>query len=679
MKAVAGKILFRSAEITSSSGASFAFGVALLVLTLTYRVLLTWNLFTSPIRPFDYSPGQHALRFILAFWHYDLALVLSGFLFLWLLTRVQTVMGKGKIFLLYKSLGIILFHVIFFFIICFHLGNLRLLFDVQTGLDYSIIQETLYNVAARDFLKFLELRDYLFLSLPFAVFWLVFLSPLKAKLLIVGTSLTSLLILALLSALYAQNPSRDTPAEIRMNPILFLLADTAQNTLLKPSSREPMNQVQESEPGIRLTGPEYAKPFKPAKTLPAKNDRKWNVVFLVMESVGTRYMFDTEGGLPMPMPFLNRLKGEGWYLKNHSTTSNVSTKAVFSIFSGLYDLFNRAALGTRPDSRVPSLYNFLGEGYDTFLVTPSSSSWYFPLQFMKNSGLPEMHTYENLNFRVREEIHSLGRYIARDEIQTVDFFTQRLDRAREPFLGIYISFAAHFPYFDHGPEYRVREDDGRLITRYYNNLKVLDRMIQRIFENLEKQGLLGRTILVIVGDHGQAFGQHHPDNFLHYRYSYRENLETPVFLYQPALFPLRTFDIPTNHADLLPTLLDAMRIPYNPALLDGESLFQKKLRRKYLFSYGLEETISSLDDQGIKVQYSLKKNKCWAYDLNRDPEEKSPLECSAYQAQLEALRKFVNTHDATLVRFNSAVSAGELFQGQGHPGLVFAGQNELSR
>ena len=158
----------------------------------------------------------------------------------------------------------------------------------------------------------------------------------------------------------------------------------------------------------------------------------------------------------MPMPFLHKISKEGWFLKKHYTTSNVSTKAIFSLFSGLYDFFNRETFGTRPDAEVPAIYNWLGEGYDRFLVTPSSISWYFPTKFVKNSGLREIHSYENLKFKIKEEFHSLGHYIARDEIQTVDFFIQRLSKAREPFLGIYISFAAHFPYFDYGEDYRIR-------------------------------------------------------------------------------------------------------------------------------------------------------------------------------------------------------------------------------
>ena len=208
------------------------------------------------------------------------------------------------------------------------------------------------------------------------------------------------------------------------------------------------------------------------------------------------------------------------------------------------------------------------------------------------------------------------------------------------------------------------EDDGHLISRYYNNLNLLDHMIRRIYDHVKRTGLLDRTIFVIVGDHGQAFGQHHPDNYMHHKYSYSENLETPAIIYQPALFKPRTFEFPTSHVDILPTLLDAMRIPYDPSLFDGESLFDNKLRRKYIFFYGYEGSVSSLDANQIKVQYSLKKNSSWAYDLKLDPGEGNPLDCSAYEPQLEALRKFVSYHDSSLVKYNARIR--EEKNGQGY-------------
>jgi len=635
---------------------SMAFFVCLLAVVLLYRIQLTMGLFTNPVRPFDFNPTHYPVWFILAYWPYDLALVLIFFLLSWLLSRISYLTQQSRMSPIFKISEVISLHVILFVLLLIHGVHGRLLFDVQTGLDASAIKEAFSGISLMEIIKLIEMRDYLFLFFPFVLFWTVFLSPLGLRVWIGRVSLILMIFLSFPSIFASNDKTRNIPAEIRLNPALFLLSDVTENVFFGHSIEgRNINVVKESRPGNPLSRSIENNPTGSTKFLPAKRNHPWNILFLVMESVGTRYIFNTDDGNPMPMPFLHKISKEGWFLKKHHTTSNVSTKAIFSIFSGAYDFFNRETFGTRAEAGVPAIYNWLGEDYDRFLVTPSSISWYFPTKFIKNNGMQEIHSYENLKFKIKEEFHSLGRYIARDEIQTVDFFIQRMIKAREPFLGIYISFAAHFPYFDYGENYRLMKEDGRLINRYYNNLNLLDHMVKRIVDHLKEQGLLERTILVIVGDHGQAFGQHHPNNFMHYRYSYNENLETPAVFYQPALFKPKTFEFPTSHVDILPTLLDALRIPYPPMVFNGESLFHDTLRQKSIFFYGYEESVSSLDPHLIKVQYSLKKNKCWAFDLNHDPDERNPLDCSRYPLQREVLHKFVSDHDERLLKYNTSL------------------------
>lgn len=642
--------------IVSSNKSSFAFLICLLALTLVYRILLTIGLFTNRVRPFDFNPTQHPVWFTLAFFPYDLAFVFVCFLLSWLLSRLASFIRQSRAFPILEISGLVFLHIVLMILVLIHGVHGRLLFDVQTGVDTSVIKEAFSGISVIETLKLIEIRDYLFLLFPFGLFWIVLLVPVGFRIWIGRASVVWVLLLCSLSLLAPNSKTKNAPDEIRLNPTLFLLSDVAENVFFAHSVKDRAPDISKGDrSGIQPIHSMETRPREPGGFLPAKWTHPWNIVFIIMESVGTRYIFDTSDGNPMPMPFLHKISQEGWFLKKHYTTSNVSTKAVFSLLSGFYDFFNRGTLGTRPDAEVPAIYGWLGKGYDSFLVTPSSISWYFPTNFVKNSGLAEIHSYENLKFKIKEEFHSLGHYIARDEIQTVDFFIQRLSRAREPFLGIYISFTAHFPYFDYGEDYRIMKDDGRLISRYYNNLYLLDRMIKRIYDHLQERGLLERTILVIMGDHGQAFGQHHPNNFMHYRYSYNENLETPAILYQPTLFKPKTFEFPTSHVDLLPTVLDAIRVSYSPTAFDGDSLFNNRSERKPIFFYGYEESFSSLDSHLIKVQYSFKKKRCWVFDLKLDPDEKNPLDCSLYPHQVEALHKFVSDHDSNLLKYNAAV------------------------
>jgi hypothetical protein len=124
---------------------------------------------------------------------------------------------------------------------------------------------------------------------------------------------------------------------------------------------------------------------------------------------------------------------------------------------------------------------------------------------------------------------------------------------------------------------------------------------------------------------------------------------------------------PTTHVDILPTILDAMRIPYDPLLLQGESLYHNRMRRKYIFCYGQEGTVSSISTTHLKVQYSLKEKRCRAYDLQQDPYEEKPHGCYPFQEQLEALQKFVSHHNRSLLSYNMSLRRRKDFNEHRHP------------
>jgi hypothetical protein len=424
-------------RIASSSRSSFAFFICLLALTFLYRIELTMGLLTNPIRPFDFIPPSPPIGFTLACSPYDLALVLGCFSISWLLSRVQFLAKQSQMSSMFKISGLIFLNVSLTILFLIYGAHMRLLFNAQTGLNHSILMEVFLNVSLIELLKFVDLRDFIFLLIPIGLFWLILLSPLALRVWMARISVVIIVALSVGSLFFTNGKRNHIPTEIRLNPAIFLLSDVVENGLFKhsPGDRN-IGSISGGKSGIQPIGSEFRNQMKTVKFLPSKNNHPWNIVFFIMESVGTRYMFDTSSGNSMPMPFLHKISKESWHLKRHYTSANISTKAIFSLLSGLYDFFNQETFGIRLDASVPSIHNFLTESYDSFLVTPSPIKWYFPTGFVKNSGFTEMYYFENLNFGIKEELHSLGHYIGRDEVQTVDFFIRRIDKAREPFLGI---------------------------------------------------------------------------------------------------------------------------------------------------------------------------------------------------------------------------------------------------
>lgn len=426
-----------------------------------------------------------------------------------------------------------------------------------------------------------------------------------------------------------------------------------------PAKRPQPAQVPAAEQQpLRLPDPRLSGQESPAPA--AAKNRTWNVVWIIMESTGTRYLGDTAP--KVPMPFLQKLAGEGWRLARHYSTTNSSARAIFSQLSGLYPMPTLPMWVDRADVAVPSLPGLLGPQWDKFLYTPGRLNYYFPKGFLQAGGL-DCKGYTELPLGAKDTIDAL----ARREEAVVDAFLKRMHGAREPFLGVYYSYVAHWPYSDHGPQYRhynPKTPQGR----YHNNLVTLDAQIQRIFEQVKADGRLDRTIFVLAGDHGEAFGQHQ-GNWSHPKFSYEENLQTPAVLWQPALFPPRVVQDLTSHVDLLPTVLDAMGIPFAWPQLQGVSLLRGTPQRQAVFTYGKEGTATLVAADGKKVQRGAN-GQCWAFDLVKDPRETKKLPCQPWQALAALLDQQVAHQRRHLAGYNAAQLLDVPYAGLRHPTLT---------
>lgn len=408
-------------------------------------------------------------------------------------------------------------------------------------------------------------------------------------------------------------------------------------------------------PSMALSSVQFAHPAseRPIQLTKPPGGEPLNVVVLLLESTGADYAL-----APMPsgkwaMPFLHSLSEQGLLLRNHFSAGNSSPRGIFSLMSGLYVMPEAGIWDVRKDIYLPSLLTYLGPTYQRFLVTPGSLDWYFPHAYMLHSGFAELWGYHNLPIRKNAPG---GRAHARDEAETVSVFLQKLSAAAgraEPFVAVYYSFLAHWPYPDYGKESHIAEPT-RPLNLYYNNLHYLDGQLARIYKKATELGLLDKTIFVIAGDHGEAFGQH-PHNYTHSRQSFNENYRTPALLLHPRLFPPRVITAPTSHVDILPTLLDALGRSYDPQLLQGESLFQDHFRRKYIFLYGNEDTSSSVSESLVKLQVSFRDGSCWAYDLQTDPGERKRLGCGPHRAQYEALLAYRKHQQQALRQYNAVL------------------------
>jgi len=101
---------------------------------------------------------------------------------------------------------------------------------------------------------------------------------------------------------------------------------------------------------------------------------------------------------------------------------------------------------------------------------------------------------------------------------------------------------------------------------YYQLQATVGDQITRVLDALQASGAYEDTIVVFSSDHGDMQGAH---GGMHEKWhnAYEEALNVPFIVSSPLLpGGAREFEIPTNHADLIPTLLGLVGIEHDEAL-----------------------------------------------------------------------------------------------------------------
>ncbi len=188
----------------------------------------------------------------------------------------------------------------------------------------------------------------------------------------------------------------------------------------------------------------------------------------------------------------------------------------------------------------------------------------------------------------------------------VDRFESWLDRRDDPrpFFAYVHIVEPHFPYIDRG--YGLIPEDVRdlpetydhiqlqrlpkgdpanadfaetakmreILGRYHEEVRDADRLLGRVVDALKARSLGDDVLVVVVGDHGEEFLEHH--GFGHGHDVFDEQVRVPLVIRWPrqpafANLPART-TVPVSLLDVFPTLADFLHLPPPPQPLPGRSL-----------------------------------------------------------------------------------------------------------
>jgi phosphoglycerol transferase MdoB-like AlkP superfamily enzyme len=207
----------------------------------------------------------------------------------------------------------------------------------------------------------------------------------------------------------------------------------------------------------------------------------------------------------------------------------------------------------------------------------------------------------------------------------------------EKFFITYLPVAGHHPYEAPGPgPFSARDDAGR----YLNALHYSDAVLGEFLEGIKARGLFNKTLFIIFGDHGEAFGQH-VGNFGHTLFLYEENVRVPYLIVAPGLLRRQIrIGRTASLIDTAPTILDLLGLPI-PEDYQGSSLLQRSSQMAlFLTDYSLG--FLGLRDGRWKFIYELESGRAKLFDLSIDRKEtknlavQEPERVQAYRTRLQS-------------------------------------------
>jgi phosphoglycerol transferase MdoB-like AlkP superfamily enzyme len=345
-----------------------------------------------------------------------------------------------------------------------------------------------------------------------------------------------------------------------------------------------------------------------------------NVIVFVLESTPAEYV-NLYNGKYNVTPQLYKCSEDALIFDNvyaHAPATNLS---LVSILGSVYPwLSYNSVTQEHPDLKIPTISSELKKhGYATAFFNSADNRFQQAGKFLEHRKFDSItdcnnNTCGGKKFTVQD---NRWKYLdGKDDQCTAAQLTDWVkSNKKSPFFAMMWTYETHYPYFVSGQEKNIDASDATL-NRYLNALHHSDSIIGALVSQLRELNLYESTLLVIVGDHGEAFGRH--NQITHASGIYEENLHVPCVFINPAFKSQRNASL-GGLIDIAPSIMHLLGLPASPEW-QGSSLLSPTGERVYFFS-PWSDFLFGYREKNLKYIFNATTNTTEIYDIGRDPLE----------------------------------------------------------
>ena len=352
-----------------------------------------------------------------------------------------------------------------------------------------------------------------------------------------------------------------------------------------------------------------------------------NVVIVVLE--GIQYRYTSLAGKKNDLTgYMASLAQQGVQFTSARSSLTHTTKALFGLLTGRFPSVAQDLAETVPAEKpYAGLATILKQklNFRTAFFQSARGNFEARPGLVGNLGFDKFWAREDL-----DDPNAFVGYLACDEFSMLEPITNWIKADQKPFLLTVLCSVTHDPY--EVPLW-FAESDKEPVARYKQTISYTDEFIAALDAKLAELNLADETIFCVIGDHGEAFGEHGMQG--HERIAFDEALRIPWLIRAPSLVrPATRITQAVSSVDLTPTLLALLDFDISTAGFDGSDVLGTvQANRKVYFSGWIQQGPAGFIKANHKFIYYPADKAVFAYDLENDPCELARVEPDEKQTQ----------------------------------------------